>query len=196
MGLDDNLLAQNKQESGEEDMESQDSSAGQESAAVPMAGAPVAPNQPQSLREAVRMDKAKKDAMKKGALSVEKPNPIRMRMSSLLRSAWLNLIPSFGLTLLWIDAHIFLRQVLGKTMFCKLGEEWFDKPGVKKPAPKLGGEKKEAKMITMSEPMGVACCNFGCLLALLFILVIISMIAGVADFLIGMVKGWFTGIFS
>lgn len=142
------------------------------------------------------MDKAKKDAMKKGALSVEKPNPIRMRMSSLLRSAWLNLIPSFGLTLLWIDAHIFLRQVLGKTMFCKLGEEWFDKPGVKKPAPKLGGEKKETKMITMSEPMGVACCNFGCLLALLFILVIISMIAGVADFLVDMVKGWFTGIFS
>jgi len=58
--------------------------------------------------------------------------PVRKVTSSLLRSAWINLIPSWGLTLIWIDIHVFLGMVIGNKFFCKLGEEWLDMPGLKK----------------------------------------------------------------
>jgi len=50
--------------------------------------------------------------------------PARMGTSRLLQMAWTSLIPSFGLTLIWINIHVFLRLVLGEKLFCKLGDEW------------------------------------------------------------------------
>jgi len=41
-----------------------------------------------------------------------------------LATAWLNVIDSFGLTLIYINIHVFLRWVFGDRLFCKLGEEW------------------------------------------------------------------------
>lgn len=43
--------------------------------------------------------------------------------SGLLKASWLNLIPSFGFTLLWINFHVFLRWIF-PSFFCKLGKEW------------------------------------------------------------------------
>lgn len=60
------------------------------------------------------------------------PNPVGDSTSSLLRQAWLNLIPSYGLTLFWINTHAFLNKVLGNKFFCKLGEEWVPKEVKKK----------------------------------------------------------------
>jgi len=45
----------------------------------------------------------------------------------LLKGAWLNLIDTFGLTLIYINIHVFLRFVLGEKLFCKLGQEWAPK---------------------------------------------------------------------
>ncbi len=63
-------------------------------------------------------------------------NPLRKSTSGLLRQAWLNVIDSYGLTLLWIDVHFFLHGALGSTFFCPPGEEWTDRvvygSGVKK----------------------------------------------------------------
>jgi hypothetical protein len=42
----------------------------------------------------------------------------------LLKNSWLYLIPSFGLTILYIDFHFFARYLLGSEKFCKFGEEW------------------------------------------------------------------------
>lgn len=57
-------------------------------------------------------------------------SPIKKATSGLLKWAWGNLIVSFGTTLLWIDAHVFLNMVVGKESFCDLGEEWIpEKPG-------------------------------------------------------------------
>jgi len=60
------------------------------------------------------------------------PNPVADSTSSLLRQAWLYLIPSYGLTLFWINIHAFLNKVLGNKFFCKLGEEWVPKEVKKK----------------------------------------------------------------
>jgi len=50
--------------------------------------------------------------------------PVSMATSEALKQAWLNLIDSFGLTLIYINFHIFCRFVFGEKLFCKLGHEW------------------------------------------------------------------------
>jgi hypothetical protein len=57
--------------------------------------------------------------------------PIQMGTSKLLQQAWINLIDSFGATLIWINIHVFLRLVFGESFFVKLGHEWMSKAGGK-----------------------------------------------------------------
>jgi len=42
-----------------------------------------------------------------------------------LKQSWLNLITSFGLTLLYINFHYVARYFAGSQMFCRFGMEWF-----------------------------------------------------------------------
>jgi hypothetical protein len=44
--------------------------------------------------------------------------------ATLLKTAWLNIIDSFGLTLIYINLHVFGHSVFGEKIFCDLGEEW------------------------------------------------------------------------
>lgn len=89
--------------------------------------------------------------------------------SNLLKAAWKSIIPTGGLSVLWIDIHIFLSQVLGKDLFCSLGSEWFPKGTPSS----LDGAKRSMGMI---EGMGVLFLNIGCLLGLIGILVVIGAI--------------------
>ncbi|MCX6799697.1 MAG: hypothetical protein NT091_00935 [Candidatus Falkowbacteria bacterium] len=41
-----------------------------------------------------------------------------------LRGAWYLLLATAGLSVLYIDLHIFMRMVVGRQTFCKLGDEW------------------------------------------------------------------------
>lgn len=124
----------------------------------------------QDLRSAVLTEKKNQLAIaSKNKNSVSKISPASKATANLLRSAWQNLIPSWGLTLIWIDIHIFLSMVLGKNLFCSLGEEWLSK-GVSN---NVEGAKKA---VGMTEGMAVGCLNFGCLLIVLAVLAVISMI--------------------
>ena len=122
-------------------------------------------------------DKAK-NKVKQAALS-----PIKKSLAKLLQSAWKELIPSWGATLLWIDAHVFFGYVFGKDVFCDLGEEWLvDAPplhvGVNEDSVKIPSEKA-GKMAGLIETMGCGCLNCGCFLLVLSVLAIIAMIVGV-----------------
>jgi len=102
-------------------------------------------------------------------------SPAKQGTSSLLKAAWENLIDSFGITLIWIDIHIFLSQVLGKDLFCSLGEEWFPKGTPRN----LEGAKKS---VGMTEGMAVVGLNLGCFLIVLAALSLVSMIvAGITN---------------
>jgi len=39
-----------------------------------------------------------------------------------LKQCWLNLVPSLGLTLIYINIHCFLRYLLGIKLFCSFGQ--------------------------------------------------------------------------
>ena len=141
---------------------------------------------PQSQGD-IRADKKEKSRtqdVKEGATSkgLEMAlSPAKKGISSLLKSAWLNLITSWGLTLIWIDIHVFGNQVFGNKLFCDLGEEWIpdDYVGAKDKAPKeLDAPKKSIGLV---ENMGCCCLNLGCLLLILATVSLIAMIDGVIN---------------
>jgi hypothetical protein len=67
----------------------------------------------------------------------------------LLRAAWLNLIPSWGLSLFYINTHVFLSWLFPK-QFCSLGQEW--------PQGMAGG-KSGKKVIGIGESLLLAFLN-------------------------------------
>ena len=82
-----------------------------------------------SLRQRVQAARRAMDIKQraKDKLEAKVAAPARAATSKLLQQAWINLIDSFGLTLIYINIHVFLRFVLGEKLFCKLGQEWVPK---------------------------------------------------------------------
>jgi len=128
------------------------------------------PSQPKSLREAVQMAKAQKTNSLKGKITSGKPNALSMGTAQLLKVAWQNLISTWGLSLLWINAHLCLSAIFGKEAFCALGEEWTMKKGG-------ASGKALSKALRLLEPMGLGLLNLGCLAILIGLAVLISLIA-------------------
>lgn len=130
------------------------------------------------IREAVRRDKIAGPKQLTGKTLERKSleNPFLTMTDGLLKGAWTNLLPSWGLTLLWIDIHVFLNKVLGPSAFRDLGEEWIP-ANIKK----LGQEKSKeaASMLRLSESAGCGCLNLGCLFIVIAILSVISLIVSV-----------------
>lgn len=132
------------------------------------------PNPSTDFRQQVRERRGLNISTEKRAAEIiHRDSTIRKLTDKLLQGAWQNLIPSWGLTLLWIDIHVFLNKVFGPKVFRELGEEWIPS-GLKK----LGDEKgKQAvSLIKVLERSGCGCLNIGCLFLVLGLLVIISII--------------------
>lgn len=105
-------------------------------------------------------------------------SPIQKGTSKLLQQAWLNLVDSFGLTLLWIDIHVWLGSIFGDKFFCKLGQEWLDSNII---SAESEYAKSQGKMIGTVEPMVMVGCNVGCFFILLWLVMMVAMILGVID---------------
>ncbi|MFA5024543.1 MAG: hypothetical protein WC523_06350 [Patescibacteria group bacterium] len=105
-----------------------------------------------------------------------KPNPVNTATNNLLKKAWLNLIPSWGLTLLWINIHVFLGTVFGEKFFSKLGMEWVDN-NIKQA--QFDEAKKVGKVAGTFEGAGLACLDLGCLLLIIAVMMVISLILNV-----------------
>ncbi len=80
-----------------------------------------------------------------GMGAVKGPNKAKMGTAQLLKAAWINVIDSFGATLLYINFHAFARLIPGlRNVFCRLGEEWLPKgtsasmPGLEDKIAKVG----------------------------------------------------------
>ena len=99
--------------------------------------------------------------------------PAKAGTSKALRWAWMTLIPSFGLSLIYINIHVFLKWVVGEKLFCKLGEEWIPKQiaGVGGEASKMAGSS-----IGLVEAMGLAMLDLLVLLVILGALGLIALI--------------------
>lgn len=128
-----------------------------------------------AARRAMDLENLKKQAKEK--IKEKVTAPAREGTNWLLKAAWLNLIDSFGLTLIWINIHVFLRFVLGDKLFCKLGHEWIPKQvtAVAGEAGEMGG-----KTIGIFEVMALLLLDF---IALLIILAIVAIIVIIVTFM-------------
>ena len=126
MGLDSDLLNQEQEsEAARELRQKKRGSSGEE---VGDKAGPAG-EEPKSLRQraqAARQALNLKERAKK-KLEEKVTAPAKAGTNGLLRWAWATLIPSWGLSLIYINIHVFLRMVLGDSLFCKLGEEWIPK---------------------------------------------------------------------
>lgn len=132
-----------------------------------------------SLRERIfnkKKEVGAKEDEAEGALAKAAAAPISKGTSKLLQQAWLNLVDSFGLTLLWIDIHVWLGSIVGHKFFCKLGQEWLDNNIV---SAENEYAKSQGKTLGTVEPMVLVGCNLGCFFILLVVIMIIAMIVGV-----------------
>jgi hypothetical protein len=86
-----------------------------------------------------------------------------------LKQCWLNIIPSFGLTILGIDALYFAWMVI-PSRFCKPGHEWVPEE-LAKTSP--AAAKETGDKIALVENGGCCCMNAILALALLFTIVMI-----------------------
>lgn len=149
--------------------------------AMPMPG-----EQPTSLREAVLQEKRQQAAQEKetSGSGGKAASSARKGTSALLRSAWINLIPSYGLTLIWVNIHVFLGMIFGNNLFCKLGVEWTDKAAgatAKGAAMQKKLEAKAGNSIGLVEKMGVGCADLGCLFILISAVAIIALLIKVVS---------------
>jgi len=76
----------------------------------------------QAARQALNLKEKAKQKLEEKVMA-----PAKQGTNWLLRWAWTSLVPSWGLSLIYINIHVFLRFVLGDKLFCKLGQEWLPK---------------------------------------------------------------------
>lgn len=125
-----------------------------------------------------RIEKKEKEAKekKKKSLVPKKLNSMQRTLASFTRSSWTYLFIFFFLPIVWIDIH-WLGGYLGfKKMFVPLGREWYARPGVTDDK-----MKKTAVALNIPESIGCACVNFGCLIVLLFVFVVIDFTMCIMD---------------
>ena len=151
-----------------------------------------------SIREAVQKaknqtDEKKKTEDSKALVGTPKPNPMLEATNASLKGAWENLLPSWGLTLIWIDIHFLLNKILGPSSFCELGEEWA--PDAIK---KLGGEKvkQESAMLRILESAGCGCLNLGCLFLIIAAMSLIAMIVSGIENPLKLIQAIFGSLWS
>ncbi|MDP2708503.1 MAG: hypothetical protein Q8O93_00405 [bacterium] len=188
-GIDERLLAarQRNQERQEEDsradrlrqarMADEDKGRQEEAAGADRQKQSAA--EPRSLRQRAMQARQALNLKEraKQKLEAKVTAPAKIATSNALRWAWLTLIPSFGLSLIYINIHVFLRMVLGEKLFCKLGEEW-----IPKQVSAIGGEagKGLGKSIGIVEVMGLV---FLDLMAFFIILAVLGLLVMIATWL-------------
>lgn len=101
----------------------------------------------------------------KNQVKAQAASAINTSTSNLLQKAWLNVIDSYGLTLLYVNFHVLCRFIFGKQYFCKLGHEWLAGKGVGSVASSTGKAAGTAKAASASSgkqaTSGVADTLFG-----------------------------------
>lgn len=156
-----------------------------------------ADGEPRSLRQRVQAARQALDLKEQAKKKVEEKvmAPAKAGTSNVLRWAWMTLIPSWGLSLIYINMHVFSKYVFGEKLFCKLGEEWLPKQ-----ATEAAGEagKTINKSIGIVEVMGLLILD---LIVLVIILGFLALIVMTVDFIqadswvkIKMIIGGLTGL--
>jgi hypothetical protein len=119
----------------------------------------------QNFRERVLAAQQAKRKAKQG-IKNKVMSPVSQASKNALRWAWFSLIPSFGLSLIYINMHVFLRWIF-PSAFCKLGDEW---------VPKIAGMGEHSAKNVAGTAFGIVEIMGLLMLDLLLIFIIISIL--------------------
>lgn len=133
-----------------------------------------------SVREAKRRAEIEKSAEEKKKQEEENSGG-NIATKGALRWAWTTLIPSWGLSLVYINMHCFLRWVFPGA-FCKLGDEWIPRIVTKHSSKNIAGT-----VFGIVEMMGLLILD---IIAFFVIFAVIAIIAWLADNLIFKAGSW------
>jgi hypothetical protein len=161
-------------------------SGGARTAGGPNIGGPIKLNPQDQYRAASQLVKNTSQIMRGQKGSMEAGQGVIKETSQkvtqqLLKWSWLNAVPSFGLTLLYINTHL-MAAYLGMTkFFCRLGHEWTPKIGLQ---PLIGNQSKLAKITEGIIAKSVEIFEIALLLAIdliiiLLVLAIFTIICGI-----------------
>ncbi len=82
---------------------------------------------------------------------------VKNATAELLKQSWINLIPSWGLTVIYLNIHILGAKLLGTKYFSEPGEEWVRFPGSKSSAAtRLAGLLELIALISINMLIGLA----------------------------------------
>lgn len=149
-------------------------------------------NEQSTLRQrvmAARRDKSAKESKTKQVVKAAVA-PARKATSRLLRQAWINVIDSYGLTLLWVDVHFFMSAVLGDSIFCKPGHEWADAVS----GGKAGGQQTAEQLESAQQAIGlvekglIGCVNIVLLLTIFSIAFVLYLLIDKNPIIIFIIK--------
>lgn len=133
--------------------------------------------EPRSLRERVMQARRKMDIKQRAKDKIKEKitEPAKQGTNSILRWAWTTLIPSWGLSLIYINLHVFLKMVFGEKLFCKLGDEW-----IPKQIQTAGGDagKTAGRAFGIVEVMGLVLLD---LIAFFIIFAVLAILVWLAD---------------
>jgi|GEM_PF-1816569 hypothetical protein len=133
-----------------------------------------------NLRGQAKQAKASAVDKLKGAAEEAVSAPISAATSEFLKQSWLNIIDSWGLTLLYINFHVVCRFVFGEKLFCKLGHEWLEGKGGGK-----GGAKSAGAMSgILGLPLDAVGIGEAALLGLLDLLVILIILIALTPYIL------------
>lgn len=139
------------------------------------------------MRQAAKNAKAEAEA--RVASSATSVNSAKVATNRALAFAWLNLIPSFGLTLIYINLHVFMG-FLFPGLFCKLGEEWLPKA--------VAGASSDVKAVSkgagLVETGLLIMLDFAAMLFLFFLLIIMLAIIDSVFGILGHIFDFFSTI--
>jgi hypothetical protein len=201
MPVDDELLARTNTENEEDDEPDESEMAGDFRAEKRQGGNSLAdsPVSIRELRQRVLIRQKLEKAKAASEASRSTTNPMRQATDKLLQASWENLIDSFGLTLIWIDIHVFLNKTFGPKVFCNLGDEWIPAEAKKALGNSDAGDKSLA-LVEKVEEIGCGCLN---LVVLIIIIALFAQIAFIAqalehpfDTLVGLIGSVFPSFYA
>jgi hypothetical protein len=123
--------------------------------------------QKQSMRQKIKQAKKTIGEVKEQANQL-----FQQGTAELLKQSWLNVISSYGLTLLYINFHFVAKYIGSIRLFCDFGEEWTSKMNKLSQAPGGGKAVQVAKAgLKYAEIIAILFIDF--LLILIFLMVLI-----------------------
>jgi len=135
-------------------------------------------------RKLIQAKKTKKESKPKLV------SPSKAATNRFLAFSWLNLITSFGLTLIYINIHVFMHTIM-PSMFGKLGEEWLPK-NIRDAGGKYGSAENTSKTFGLIEMLLLV---FLDMIAILILLMVIAMVVVLIDALFG-ILGFLFDLFN